>query len=824
MLSISPPMSGSGKGDYYLNLSREDYYLEGGEPPGEWVGRGAEKLGLSGKLDQDEFRNILSGMSPDGNKELVQNAGSENRQSGWDLTFSAPKSVSVAWSQSEGETRKQIQHAHREAVGKALEYLDESAGFTRRGRGGEEREATGLTVATFEHGTSRAQDPQLHTHALVLNVSTREDGTTGTIESKPLFQNKMAAGAIYRAELAAQLEKRLGLQAERKKSWFELKGVDQGLIDEFSKRRKEIESALDSKGFDSAQAAKVAALNTRGEKDHVPRDVLFSTWQEVGKDRGWSMSDLEALTAQPRPERNIELEKKAAVETAVVKITAHQSHFSERDLIRFSAEEAQGRGVGADDILKASRDHLKGSTDIVPLGKFRGEERYTTKEILELESKMLERVSSTKGGGFLPVSGNKVEVAIERSDGISAEQAQAVRHLAQQDGRVQVVSGMAGTGKSYMLGVTREIWESEGYKVYGAALSGKAAQGLEEGARIKSETIHKTLFDIQKGNVELDSKSILVIDEAGMVGTRQMAELVEVTERAGAKLILVGDARQLQPVDAGGPFKAIAEKVGQVELIDIKRQKDSWAKEAIHRFSEGESEQALAEYAKRGLVSLGENRDDAMQLLVGDWKKEGVQNPKGNLILVGSNAEAKQLNASAQEERYRQGRLGEKSLKADGTRFYENDRVLFTKNSRLYGVRNGQLGTVEAIDAKSESASVRLDSGKEVNISLKHYSDVRLGYAVTTHKSQGMTAENTFILAGGSMQDRELSYVQASRAKGITRFYTDKLEAGENLSQLSRAMNVSHQKDLATSVKEQAEQRASKNMAQNTEQAMRREH
>lgn len=824
MLSISPPMSGSGKGDYYLNLCREDYYLEGGEPPGEWTGRGAEKLGLSGQLDKDQFRNVLSGKSPDGETELVQNAGKENRQSGWDLTFSAPKSVSVAWSQSDGEIRKQIQESHREAVGKALEYLDETAGFTRRGRGGEEREATGLTIATFEHGTSRAQDPQLHTHALVLNVSTREDGTTGTIESKPLFQNKMAAGAIYRAELAAQLEKRLGLQAERKKSWFELKGVDQGLIDEFSKRRKEVEAALESSGFQSAQAAKIAALNTRGVKDHVPRDVLFSQWQEFGKEKGWGSAELQALTLQAKPNRDIGLEKKEVVENAVNKITAHQSHFSERDLIRFSAEEAQGRGVGADDILRASRDHLKGSGEIVSLGKYRGEERYTTKEILQLESKMLERVAWTKAGAFLPASTRTVDSAVEASAGISPEQSRAVRHLTQSEGRIQVVSGMAGTGKSYMLGVTKQIWETEGYKVHGAALSGKAAQGLEEGAGIKSETIHKTLFDIRKGKLELDSKSALVIDEAGMVGTRQMAELVEVTERAGAKLILVGDAKQLQPIDAGGPFKAIAQKVGQVELIDIRRQKDSWAKEAIHSFSAGDAVRALEEYAKRGLVSVGEDRDDAMQLLVTDWKKQGVQNPKDNLILVGSNSEARQLNASAQEARFKDGKLGERSLRADGARFYENDRVLFTKNSRLYGVRNGQLGTVEAIDERSESASVRLDSGKEVKVSLKHYQDVRLGYAVTTHKSQGITAENTFILAGGAMQDRELTYVQASRAKGETRFYTDKLEAGENLSQLSRAMSVSHQKELASSVKNQAEKLGSRESAQSKQQIMRHQH
>ena len=220
MLSISPPLRGAGKGNYYLDLAREDYYLEGGEPLGEWHGRGAKELGLSGTVEREQLSSLLDGYHPKTKGELVKNAGAENRQSAWDLTFSAPKSVSVLWSQADAETRREIQQAHGEAVGRALNYLDHNAGSTRRGEGGAEKESGKLVVATFEHGTSRAQDPQLHTHALVLNVCTREDGTTGTIESRELYQQKMTAGALYRTELASQLEKRLGVETVRKNSWF----------------------------------------------------------------------------------------------------------------------------------------------------------------------------------------------------------------------------------------------------------------------------------------------------------------------------------------------------------------------------------------------------------------------------------------------------------------------------------------------------------------------------------------------------------------------------------------------------------------------------
>ena len=181
MLSISPPLTGAGQGDYYLELAREDYYTKGGEPPGHWHGQGAKALGQKGQVTPDDLRSYLDGYSPSSKAAYVQNAGKEDRQAGWDLTFSAPKSVSVLWSQASPEVRKEIQAAQQEAVNKALSYLESEAGITRRGKGGGDKEQAGLVFATFEHGTSRAQDQQLHTHALLLNIGVRADGTTGSI-------------------------------------------------------------------------------------------------------------------------------------------------------------------------------------------------------------------------------------------------------------------------------------------------------------------------------------------------------------------------------------------------------------------------------------------------------------------------------------------------------------------------------------------------------------------------------------------------------------------------------------------------------------------
>ncbi len=295
MLSISA-MTGAGQGKYYLNLAREDYYLGGGEPPGRWLGKGAEILGLEGKVERESFRHLLLGRSPDGSRDLVQNAGKENRQSGWDLTFSAPKSVSIMFAFAPDIERDVIRAAHAVAVAKAMAFLESDAAFTRRGTAGKEREKVGLVVAAFEHATSRALDPNLHTHALVCNVCTRADGTSGTILSRPLYQMKMEAGAVYRRELARELEANLQLKIVWKpRQMFEVAGVPQTLVNVFSKRRSDIKRVLTERGLDSAVAAKIAALDTRPKKKLAARNDLFAAWEKVARQHGFGREQVTQL-------------------------------------------------------------------------------------------------------------------------------------------------------------------------------------------------------------------------------------------------------------------------------------------------------------------------------------------------------------------------------------------------------------------------------------------------------------------------------------------------------------------------------------------------
>ena len=298
MLSISQPLKGAGQEEYYLQLAREDYYAHPLEEPGRWLGKGAEILGLRERVYGPEFRNLLRGLSPHGTRPLVQNAGADDRQCGWDLTLSAPKSVSVAWALGPERVREEIERAHQEAVEVAMDYLERYVGITRRGKGGSIKEHAALAMATFRHGSSRALDPNLHTHCVLVNVACRADGTTGSVQSLDFFRAKMKIGRLYRDALAQHLEHRLGFVVEQEPVGFHIVGVPKPLCRELSKRSQAINIAMKARQLQGAIAAKVVAIDTRPAKQRVSRQELFVRWQAIGVAYGWAAENVQALARE----------------------------------------------------------------------------------------------------------------------------------------------------------------------------------------------------------------------------------------------------------------------------------------------------------------------------------------------------------------------------------------------------------------------------------------------------------------------------------------------------------------------------------------------
>jgi len=777
MLSIAK----LGDAGYYIDLAREDYYLEGGEPPGQWLGRGSKILDLEGEVQKEALTNLLLGFFPDGSTKLVQNAGADNRQAGWDFTFSAPKSVSTFWSQAEPETRQVVQAAQAKAVEAAVNYLEEVAGFSRRGKGGAgDLDRAVFVAAAFEHGTSRAQDPQLHTHVVVVNGTIRPDGTPGSIESQPFFDQKMTAGALYRAELSAQLEQSLGLRLVQERAFFKAEAVPDSLTDAFSKRRADIEASLAESGFTGAKAAKVAALMTRDEKEHRPRAELFAEWQTEGLAHGFSLPEVQAALHQAPP-RDLEEERAALLVAALEGLATHENFFSETDLTRALAEAAQAHGLGINEVL-AAKEVATHDARFVYLGREEGERLFTTEATIHAEKWAIKLTNYDRLNERFVLSEATYEQALRSHPTLSQEQTGALAYLLTVPGTVHVLPGLAGVGKSFLFDAARSGWEAEGFTVLGAAPSARAARALQEGSGIESRTIQKLVKSIDEGFQQLNERTVIVLDEAGMTDTRMLYQLLNHANIGRSKVVLTGDPKQLQSVEAGGVFAYLCNDARD-PLTDIQRQREAWQREAIREFAQGDPTKALRAFEERGFLFVTPTREEAMEKLIHKWKETGVEAPASSLLLAATRADARALNTEAQAQRHAQ--LGAEGIPVDGYYVYQGDRVRFTRNNFLRGIENGSFGIVEVID--KDSITVRLDDGRQIRAPLAEQ-NVTLGYASTTHAAQGATVERAFVLLGSTLQDRKLTYVQASRAREDTYFAIDRESAGPYLRKLMHSV------------------------------------
>lgn len=393
--------------------------------------------------------------------------------------------------------------------------------------------------------------------------------------------------------------------------------------------------------------------------------------------------------------------------------------------------------------------------------------------------------------------------------GLSDEQRLAIAHITGPE-QIAAVIGFAGAGKSTMLAAARDAWERQGYRVHGAALAGKAAAGLEESSGIASRTLASLEYGWQAGRGHLGRGDVLVIDEAGMVGSRQLARFVMEAEARGAKLVLVGDHEQLQAIGAGSPFRAIAERVGAVELSQIRRQREGWQREASVAFATHRTDEGLASYEQRGRVSFAETRDQAKSDLVRDYLSDLQEQPAGSRIaLAHRRVDVRAINAGIRASLQDSGRLarGEEQQGTlgrervyqtnDGKRsFAPGDRIVLLENNRDLGVKNGMLGTVHSVE--SHALQVRLDgagqnTARVVTIPVNSYQAFDHGYATTIHKSQGATVDRAFVLASGTM-DRHLSYVAMTRHRDQVKLYAGRDEM-KDMKVLSASMSRSGAKE-----------------------------
>ena len=765
----------------------EDYYTENGHTPGRWLGSGAQALALDANVTAHAFDRLAAGFHPETGQPLVQRAG-EGHRPGWDMTFSAPKSVSIVWGIAEREQRDAIERAHTQAVERTLAFAERQALFiTRRGKDGLDRQTARPVIAAYLHGTSREADPQLHTHCFVLNVAARQDGAFGTLETRPLYDWKMALGAAYRAELAHALRAQGYAVSPDSKGSFRLADVPRDLERHFSKRRVQIEAALAERGTTSARAAEVAALDTRKPKEAATATSLRATWRAEALARGVSVQHLADL-------RNQTVHAPSAIASAAVieRLGAQHSTFTTADLARAVAEHTQHAGGGltrTEDMMKT----IANDAEIVPLNA----NRYTTRAMLAIERGALDRAKRLADDGAYRVDPQATAAALKHRP-LSEEQRAALHHLTRTS-RLACLEGLAGTGKSHLLGAAREAWEASGYEVRAAALAGKAAKGLQEGSHIRAQTLHSLLADLKNGRDQLTDRTVLVIDEAGMVGSRQLARLLDETDKANAKVVLVGDANQLQPIEAGQLFERVSKEVGSARLTDIRRQRDSADRALVQALASGDTRAALDSLQARGRLHAAPDREQAMRNLVRDWNTaRDPRQPGDDLMLGATRADARALNRLARATLDERGELKRERLvdTANGPlALAEGDRIVITRNAKVLGMMNGDLATVTTLTERHGDVEItaKLDAGGTRAWRIAEHPHIEHGYALTAHKAQGASVERAYVLAHESMSAREWSYVAGSRAREAVHLYAEQTTAND----LERIMGRSQKKDTA---------------------------
>ncbi len=482
---------------------------------------------------------------------------------------------------------------------------------------------------------------------------------------------------------------------------------------------------------------------------------------------------------------------------ALEAITHQQSTFTRRDMAMFAHRHSDGV-----DQFNAVTAAMRGAPDLVELGKDgRGEDRFTTREMIEAEQRLHRAAELMADRERHEANDAARRAALARAEArglvLSGEQADALAHVT--DGRdLGLVVGYAGTGKSAMLGVARETWEVAGYEVRGVALSGIAAENLESGSGIASRTIASMEHGWGQGRDMLTARDVLVIDEAAMVGTRQLERVLSHAAEAGAKVVLVGDPQQLQSIEAGAAFRSILERHGGAEIGEVRRQREEWQREATRDLATGRTGDAIHAYDTHGMVHVAQTREQARDELIDRWNRNRQASPdRSRIILTHTNDEVRTLNEVARERMRAAGDLGDdvRLMVERGERsFATGDRIMFLQNERGLGVKNGTLGTIEQVSTRS--LSVRTDDGRNVSLDLKVYNRIDHGYAATIHKAQGMTVDRTHVLATPGM-DAHGSYVALSRHRDAMDLHYGHDDFASQ-GRLARTLSRDRAKDMAS--------------------------
>jgi conjugative relaxase-like TrwC/TraI family protein len=784
------------RGDYYLTPDGEM-----AQAPGRWLANDDTLAALGIQpgepLQGADFIALMEGRHPGTGRWLRPEGAGGGRGGGIDVTFSAPKSVSTVWALGDPWQRKQIEAAHARAVEQTIDYLREQVPVVRRRYEGQvvEENAKDVIAAEYRHTTARgvaggrAPDPQLHSH-VVITGAVREDDRVVAISSRPIFRSARELGAFYRSQLAHELATdgyQIKYGTGKDGRYFELAGVPQGLLDDFSGRSREVARAAERFRARYGRAPERGelsglALENRRAKQPTTRADLQQAWADTGHRHGFGHD--QALQLLGGPERTGRV---GSVEDRIeAQLTQHRAVFDARELRTVALEQTAGQML-PDTALGIAREMVR-DRRILTLedGRMTTLAIRAQEQAIERRATALAQPAGRDAGGASRESAVR-EVAERIAAPLSVEQHAALQAITGPE-RLAVLIGPAGTGKGIVIDAAARAEERAGGTVLGIAVSGSTAERLGTDTPALSGrtlTLDSLVARARTGSVHVDHATTIFLDEAGMADHQRLDALTALVERSGAKLIAVGDGKQLPSIGPGGMFDRLSQHAATAELADIYRTKDPDEQRAWQALRAGEPERAMAHYVLRNQLHFQDTRDAAGEAAVQRWHELTQQHGAREVALIAdaSNQEIDRLNARAQHLRSEHGELGHHTLQHPDRHYslHQGDLIAFTKQHRPPGqprVENGSRGEITAITPRG--ITIALDgSDRHINLHQEHLDTIRLGYAQHVYRQQGATVERSVVLTGGWQTSKESAYVEATRARHGTDRYLARDQLGD---------------------------------------------
>ena len=887
MLTISKALSAGQARTYHVRefvSEKQNYWSRDAQVHSEWQGRLAQEWGLRDSVGAEDFARLSEGQHPESGAQLVKHQPAKTydneygkeitsveHRAGWDATFSAPKSVSLT-ALVGGDER--VRQAHRESVRMALGELERYA-QARIGNIHAPETTAKFIAATFEHDTARPVDgyaaPQLHTHAVIFNMTERQNGQTRALQERSLFQSQQYATSVYRSELAMRLQG-FGYEVERgKHGQPEIKGYTQEYLDASSPRREQIKRHLQEIGREGAGAAQVAAHRTRDSKEIHSPEVVLQRHRELAAQYG---NQADRVVAQARDHRQIHAPHSNKTEQQAV--TYARNHVFERSAVQ--DERSILQAAISRSMAQATYEQVRQEfAQRVQRGEFlavghvegRAAPLYTTAEMVRMEQDVIARMQSGNQSTYSDpmLVSTPLRIAIEdRHTELSPAQREVVDDIFVSREKIVGLDGIAGSGKTTTLSVIREGVESEGYKVEGFAPTSRAAQKLAE-AGIDTSTLQRHLARGEQSDT--GQERFYVLDESSLASTRQIHEFMERLHERD-RVLLVGDTRQHEAVEAGRPFAQLQEAgMRTVRLEEIVRQKDPELKQAVEQLARGQVGAAIDSLDRQGRVHEVKGHEERISAIAREYAKS----PESTLVVSPDNLSRTEINQRIHAElqargvvrrdehsvqtlvprqemtgadrswaqqyrvddilRYSRGSRETGIAKGDYTRvksidaqnnrltvlrvdgsvttydprrqmgvsvyreqekaFSVGDRIQFTAPNHELKIANRELGTVESI-APDGAMRLKLDNGRSMDYEPQHHPHLDHGYAITSHSSQGQTAERVLIhvdteLAAKDLLNSRMAYVSVSRGQWDAQIFTN------NREKLPQALghDVSHQ-------------------------------